>query len=467
MAKSDVNNESLIYQCKISLKGLIPPIWRQVRVSGDIPLDKFHRVLQKVMGWGNYQNYRFIIEGAIYGPSAEAGPSLNDAAKVSLSQVSQVEGSKFIYVYDLADDWQHVVKVERILPPEPGIQYPICLAGQRACPPEECGGIWEYSNLLEIFKNPRHPEHRDMIEQFGGDFDPEAFDIARINRALQPIRGTKTKTSPVNNPPVSWSEADSKLYQEIAAVAVPAREEQMAALLTLLPFGQDEPFRAVELGCGEGFLCHALLDCFSEAEVVALDGSGEMLAQTSQRLSRFDARAAVAPFDLFTNDWLAYLQGADCIVSSLVLHHLDDAEKQALFAAIAERLSPRGVFLIADLVHPPRPEAGELFAATWDRSAEAQALAQTGSRRLFEQFVQAEWNLYRFPDPVDKPSPLFEQLTWLKTAGFAVADCFWLQAGHAIYGGYKAGAGSSAGGVSFAAALRSAQVALRGMGNPK
>jgi len=461
VAESKQINEPLIYQCKISLKGLIPPIWRKVQVAGDIPLDKFHRVLQTVMGWGNYHSYRFIIEGITYGPSAEADPTLSDAAEVSLSQVSQTEGSKFIYIYDLADDWQHVVKIERILPPQPGVQYPICLAGQRACPPEECGGIWEYTNLLEIFKNPRHPEHREMIEQFGGDFDPEAFDLGRVNRALQPIRGTKIRSKAVNDTPPAWSEADSKLYQEIAAVAVPAREEQIAALLTLLPFNPAEPFRAVEVGCGEGFLAHALLDCFAQAQLVALDGSEEMRLQTARRLSAFGERVTVEPFDLFAGDWLAHVEGADCVVSSLVLHHLDDAEKQQLFAAIGERLSPRGVFLIADLIQPPRPEAGELFAAAWDRSAEAQALAQTGSKRLFEQFAQIGWNYYRFPDPMDKPSPLFEQLTWLKAAGFVVVDCFWLQAGHAIYGGYKASAGSATGGVSFTAALRSAQAALQ------
>lgn len=265
----------------------------------------------------------------------------------------------------------------------------------------------------------------------------------------------------MNDTPPAWSEADSKLYQEIAAVAVPAREEQIAALLTLLPFNPAEPFRAVEVGCGEGFLAHALLDCFAQAQLVALDGSEEMRLQTARRLSAFGERVTVESFDLFAGDWLAHVEGADCVVSSLVLHHLDDAEKQQLFAAIGERLSSRGVFLIADLVQPQRPEAGELFAAAWDRLAEAQALAQTGSRRLFEQFVQAEWNLYRFPDPMDKPSSLFDQLIWLKAAGFAVVDCFWLQAGHAIYGGYKAGAGSATGGVSFTAALRSAQAALQ------
>jgi tRNA (cmo5U34)-methyltransferase len=449
-----------VYQCKVSLKGLIPPIWRKIQVAGDIGLDEFHRILQTVMGWGNYQSYRFIIDGLSYGPADEAGSAVMAAGEMRLNQVVEAEGSKFIYVYDLADDWQHVIKIEKILPPEPDVHYPICLAGQRACPPEECGGIWEYSNLLEILKNPRHPDYRQILEDFGGDFDPEVFDLTRINRALQPIREAKIRRSSVDATPTQWTEEDSRLYQEIAHVAVPAREEQMATLLTLLPFGQGDAFRVVELGCGEGFLSFALLDCFPQAEIVALDGSAEMRDQTAARLSAFGSRARVEPFDLYNNDWLAHLQGADCVISSLVVHHLDGEQKLSLFAAIEERLSPRGALLIADLIQPQRPEAGELFAATWDLSAETQAMAQTGSRRLFEQFTQAGWNYYRFPDPFDKPSPLFDQLAWLKAVGFAVVDCFWLQAGHAIYGGYKAAPDKSATGVSFVTALRSAEVTL-------
>ncbi|MBI1881058.1 MAG: hypothetical protein HYR94_23000 [Chloroflexi bacterium] len=389
----------LIYQCKVSLKGLIPPIWRRVQVTGDIRLDEFHRVLQTVMGWGNYHLYQFIIDGLSYGKPAGLGPAIRSTGEVQLRQVVQVEGQKFIYIYDLAYDWQHVIKVEKILPSQPGVYYPICLAGQRACPPEECGGIFEYSNLLEIFKNPRHPEHREMMEPFGGDFDPEAFDLAPINRALRPIRGTKIEQSQANALPSQWTEEDS--------------------------------------------------------------GSAEMRSRTAGRLSAFGSRARVEPFDLYRiDDWLSCLEGVDCVVSSLVLHHLDGVEKQRLFVAIGERLSPRGALLIADLIQPQRPEASELFAATWDQSAKAQVQAKADSGHLFEQFVKAEWNYYYFPDPVDKPSPLFDQLTWLKAAGFAVADCFWLQAGHAIYGGYKATPANSAIGVSFGAALRSAQVTL-------
>ncbi len=265
----------------------------------------------------------------------------------------------------------------------------------------------------------------------------------------------------MDNLPGEWTESDSKLYQEIATVAVPARAEQMATLLTLLPFKRDQVFRAVELGCGEGILASTLLDCFPRAEMVALDGSAAMRVRAARRLSAFGPRVCVEPFDLASTAWFPHLQGAACVVSSLCVHHLDEEAKQELFAAIYKRLSSPGVFLIADLVAPQRPEVRQLFATTWDRMTKAQSIAQTGSVQLFEKFVKTEWNYYRFDDPVDKPSPLFDQLTWLKTTGFEIVDCLWLQAGHAIYGGYKMGSDhTSRGDLPFMKALHAAQAAL-------
>lgn len=251
----------------------------------------------------------------------------------------------------------------------------------------------------------------------------------------------------------TWSEADSRLYAEIASIAVPARIEQLAALLTLIPFAPTDPFRVVEIGAGEGWLSAALLTCFPQAAVTALDGSAEMRAAAQTRLAAFGPRAAIHPFELAADDWYAHLDNAELVVSSLCLHHLTGEEKRRLFAEIVGRLPARGALLIADLVAPQRPEEQALFAATWDEAARAQSLARTGNTALFEKFKQAEWNLYRYPDPVDKPSPLFAQLAWLQTAGLAVVDCFWLQAGHAIYGGYKSQADSPAARLPFETAL--------------
>jgi len=250
-----------------------------------------------------------------------------------------------------------------------------------------------------------------------------------------------------------WTEEDSQLYRQIAPVAVPARAGQIATLLTLIPFGRQDTFSVVEIGSGEGILSTALLTCYPKATLTALDGSEEMRAATQWRLAEFGPRGQVEPFELISSNWYHRLQNADCILSSLCLHHLSGKEKRNLFEIIHSRLSTNGALLIADLVAPQRSEAQEMFAATWDYHTKAQAISKTGSADLFEKFRQAEWNLYRYPDPVDKPSPLFEQLIWLKEAGFSNVDCFWMQAGHAIYGGYKSATASVEERLSFETAL--------------
>ena len=101
-----------------------------------------------------------------------------------------------------------------------------------------------------------------------------------------------------------------------------------------------------------------------------------------------------------------------------------------------ERLSRRGALLLADLVEPARPEARALFAGSWDAAVSETAAVRPDGDALRRRFAAEQWNYYRYPDPVDRPSPLFEQLLWLREAGFSAVDCFWMQAGHAIYGGY-------------------------------
>lgn len=258
-----------------------------------------------------------------------------------------------------------------------------------------------------------------------------------------------------------WTEDISNLYREIAPIVVPARTEQIAALLTLIPFAPDDRFRVVELASGEGRLAHAILRAFPEASLLALDIEDSMRAETAERLKPFGERGSVAAFDMKRPEWYAVVQGADVVVSSLCVHHLDGGEKQALFRAMRARLSERGALLIADIMLPQRSEANELCAATLDRAVRAASLKQTGSDALYEKYRQARWNLFRHPDPdFDKPSPLFDQLVWLEEAGFAVVDCFWLQAGHAIYGGYMAA--ESRGGLPFEQAWEAAQAALSG-----
>lgn len=258
-----------------------------------------------------------------------------------------------------------------------------------------------------------------------------------------------------------WTQEISDTYRQLAAVAVPARPEQIAALLLLLPFAIQDHFRVVELASGEGRLSAAILSAFPNAQVLALDIEESMREETAARLARFGSRATVAPFDMNQPEWYPHLEGADVVVSSLCVHHLTATEKQTLFAAVGERLATGGAFLLADIIHAQRPEANRLFAATWDRLAEAQSAALAGDDSLYALFNSEHWNYFHYPDPFDKPSPLFAQLLWLQQAGFAVVDCFWMQAGHAIYGGYKTQtAPSLKAPLDYAAALNIAQQVL-------
>ncbi len=253
---------------------------------------------------------------------------------------------------------------------------------------------------------------------------------------------------------MTWSENESDLYRQLAAVAVPRRAEQIAALLTLIPFAPDAPFRAVELASGQGYLTQAILSAFPAATVLALDMEDSMRAETQRRSATYAERLRVAPFDMARDDWYGLVDGADVVVSSLCVHHLDGAQKQALFRALAGRMSGRGALLIADLVLPRRAQSRELFAATWDQSVREAA----GDTAAYQHFLTTQWNIFRYPDDFDKPSPLFDQLVWLWEAGFHDIDCFWQDAGHAIYGGYGAAAGQA--GIAYDAALRVAQGVL-------
>ena len=250
-----------------------------------------------------------------------------------------------------------------------------------------------------------------------------------------------------------WSENDSATYRRLAPVAVPSRNHQLAAIATLLPFEPADAFEVVEIGTGEGLLSQTLAILFPKARITALDGSDSMRAAAAEGLASHGDRVRVDAMDLATGDWLVHLDGADAVVSSLVIHHLDGPSKKRLFQAVGERTSALSALIIADLVEPASPQALELFAASWDESARLQAKAR-GENELFDLFRSTEWNIYRVPDPMDKPSRLDDQLQWLKGSGFAVVDCFWMEAGHAIYGGYKADA--RAGCIDYATALQAA-----------
>jgi hypothetical protein len=169
----------------VTLKGIRPPIWRRVLIRSDTSLEQLHVVLQTVMGWLGGHLHQFVAEGVQYGiPGDGWGAEVHDQSRVTLGDVAPAAGDRLLYEYDFGDGWEHDLVVEKVLEPEPGARYPVCVKGRRACPPEDVGGIWGYANLLEILSDPDHPDYEDRLEWVGGEFDPEEFDAGAVNAAL-------------------------------------------------------------------------------------------------------------------------------------------------------------------------------------------------------------------------------------------------------------------------------------------
>lgn len=187
-----------VYQLKVTLRHTRPPIWRRLQVRGDTTLGRLHHVLQVAMGWTDSHMHQFVTKGKYYGVAApDLGLDRENEDKIRLDQVLRKPKERMIYEYDFGDSWEHDVVVEKLLPVQPGRRrYPMVTGGRRACPPEDCGGIPGYYHLLEVLGNPNHPEHEELLEWSGGEYDPERFDVQEVNRAFHggwgpgPAKGT-------------------------------------------------------------------------------------------------------------------------------------------------------------------------------------------------------------------------------------------------------------------------------------
>ncbi len=143
------------------------------------------------MGWTDTHLHQFAIRGKQYWIPEEGDMALRkmiDERKHTLRDVVSRKASRFAYLYDFGDLWAHELFVENILVPQAGVRYPICLAGARACPPEDAGGMTGYETLLEAIHDPNHPQHEEYLEWIGDSFDPEAFDAEEVNRKLHRLK---------------------------------------------------------------------------------------------------------------------------------------------------------------------------------------------------------------------------------------------------------------------------------------
>jgi hypothetical protein len=179
------------YRIKITLRDIEPPIWRRIIVPSRWTLHELHEAIQVAMGWLNCHLYEFEAGGTRYINPEDDEPDMitgwKDATRTRLHKVARV-GSRLIYSYDFGDGWEHDVVVEAAEQTNVVPLWAECLEGARSCPPEDCGGPWGYEELLQKLADPSDPEHEELREWVGADFDPEAFDLELVNELLAASR---------------------------------------------------------------------------------------------------------------------------------------------------------------------------------------------------------------------------------------------------------------------------------------
>lgn len=191
-------DDDSIYQFKISLKEIKPKIWRRIQVPETYTFADLHAAIQNAMGWMGGHLHQFNMKHPITGRKISIGQPHPDydgfgleiipEDNVEINKIFVAEKNKGIYLYDFGDGWYHEVVLEKIMPAEADATYPRCVAGKRACPPEDCGGYYGYEELLKILADPDHDEHKERkewMEEMGlEDFDPEAFDPTSVSLNL-------------------------------------------------------------------------------------------------------------------------------------------------------------------------------------------------------------------------------------------------------------------------------------------
>lgn len=196
----------IIYDVTLTLVDTTPPIWRRVQVASTTTLADLHPIFQTVMGWQDYHLHLFHIAGDDYGePDEEYGAPIINEARVRLDQLVTGHALDFEYLYDFGDHWVHRIALRNLQEQSPLGRYPVCVDGERACPPEDVGGVDGFVRFLAAIADPEDEEHEQYLTWVGGSYDPQALDLVAINRALDRWSAASTparqRPAPVTPPP--------------------------------------------------------------------------------------------------------------------------------------------------------------------------------------------------------------------------------------------------------------------------
>ena len=187
-----------VVRLKIELCDLDPPVWRRVAVPADFPLRRLHDVIQAVFCWLGGHLHQFEVDDRIYCRSEFPGAGFGLARRYSdrnttLGALVERGSERFVYRYDFGDDWEHVVTVERVEAPQAGVEYPVLLDGAWRAPPEDCGGPPGFEAFLEVLADEAHDEHEDLMDWYGGPFDPDDMELEVVEAMLGRIRAGRRK----------------------------------------------------------------------------------------------------------------------------------------------------------------------------------------------------------------------------------------------------------------------------------
>ncbi len=201
MAKPTLAKHSAadVVSLKVTLRGVQPPVWRRLLMSGTMTLSDLHQAIQAAMGWRDCHIHAFDIDGQPYG-DRRTTDDIADESRLTLNGLLKSGIARFGYAYDFGDTWEHAVAIEKTQPAVSGSSYPVCVAGKRNCPPEDCGGSWGYQHLMAVLADPEHPERSEQLEWIGEEFDPDAFAIETANTML--AAQFKRMQPSVNRPPL-------------------------------------------------------------------------------------------------------------------------------------------------------------------------------------------------------------------------------------------------------------------------
>ena len=188
-----------IYQLKVTLRHTSPPIWRRLLVPSNLNLGQLHDVLQVAMGWQGGHLHEFSVAGRRFGPPDPTdgfmADDVGDERKVRVFALFGRTGAVALYTYDFGDTWEHSIVLEKRLPAAPDVIYPMCTDGRLACPPEDCGGIPGFYDLLDALRDPAHEQHQELRDWVGGDYDPELFSLEATNQILRRLIRRRTTRS--------------------------------------------------------------------------------------------------------------------------------------------------------------------------------------------------------------------------------------------------------------------------------